>query len=86
MELSSVVDVPITLNTVWTGPNGFTATNTSYPVVITHITTIVINLFGRNESGIYTCAADLRSSLNIYHINGSTISDSLQVTTGETSS
>jgi hypothetical protein len=84
MELSSVVDVPITLNTVWTGPNGFTATNTSYPVVITHITTIVMNSFGRNKSGIYTCTVDLRSSLNIYHINGSAISDSIQVTTGET--
>jgi hypothetical protein len=59
--------------------------NTSYPVATTHTITIVINSFRRNESGIYACAADLRSSSTIYHnvINGSAISDSVQVTTGE---
>jgi hypothetical protein len=83
VELSPVVDVPMTLNTVWSGPDGFRAMNTSYLVVTTHTTTIAINSFGRNESGIYTCMADLRSSSTIYHINGSAISDSVQVTTSE---
>jgi hypothetical protein len=83
MEFSPVVDVPMTLNIVWSGPDGFTATNASYPVVTTHTITIVINAFERNESGIYTCMADLKSSSTIYHINGSAISDSVQVTTSE---
>ena len=81
MESSPVVDVPVTLNTSWTGPEGFTATNSSYLVVTTHTTKIVINSFERNKSGIYTCAVDLRSS-SIYHANSSAISDSVQVTTG----
>jgi hypothetical protein len=86
VELSPVVDVPMTLNIVWSGPDGFTATNTSesYPGVITHASTIMINSFGRNESGNYICAADLRSSSTVYHVNGTAISDSIQVTTGET--
>ena len=83
MESSPVVDVPVTLNTVWTGPDGFTATNSSYPVETTHTTTIVINSFKRNESGIYICMADFRSSSTFYHVNGSAISDSVQVTTDE---
>ena len=82
MESSLVVDVPVTLNTIWTGPEGFTATNSSHLVVTTLTTTVVINSFKRNKSGIYTCVVDLRSS-SIYHANSSAISDSVQVTTGE---
>lgn len=86
VELNQAVDVPMTLSTVWTGPNGFTTTNTSQPDMTTYTSTALINTFGRNNSGIYTCAATLRltsSSTNIYLINGSTTSDSVRVTTGE---
>ncbi len=83
MEFSPVVDVSMALNIVWSGPGGFTATNTSYPVEATHTIMIVINPFERNESGNYTCMADLRPSSTIYHINGSAIYDSVKVTTGE---
>lgn len=83
MELSPVVDVPMILNTVWTGPGGFMAANTSHPVMTTYTTTVIINSFGSNESGIYTCTAALSSTSAIYLINGSAISDSVHVTTGE---
>ena len=82
VELSPAVDVPMTLNTVWTGPEGFMAANTSHPVMTTYTTTTMINSFGRNESGIYTCAAALSFS-TIYLINGTAITDSVQVTTGK---
>ena len=77
-----MVDISVNLNTIWTGPEGFIATNSSYHVVTTRTTTIVINSFERNKSGIYTCTVDFGSS-SIYHANSSAISDSVQVTTGE---
>ena len=86
VELSQAVDVPMAINTVWTGPNGFTTTNTSWLVMSTYTSiAAVIYSFGRNESGMYTCAAALTaSSTHIYLINGSITSGSVQVTTGET--
>ena len=83
MESSPVVDVPVNLNTVWTGPDGFIAANSSYPVETNHTTTIVINSFKRNESGIYICTADFRSLSTFYHMDSNITSDSVQVTTGE---
>ena len=36
VELSPAVDVPVTVNTVWTGPDGFMTTNTAQPVTTTY--------------------------------------------------
>ena len=33
VELSPAVDVPVTVNTVWTGPDRFMTTNTAQPVM-----------------------------------------------------
>ena len=90
MELEPAVDVPVILNTVWTGPNGFTATNISQPIFginsATYISRAVVSSFGRNQSGVYTCTATLgaSSSSNPYLIDhDNTTSESIQVTIGE---
>ena len=87
VELSLAVDAPVTVNTVWTGLDGFRTTNTLQPDAggtTTYTSTAMISSFGRNQSGVYTCAVILSSSsTNSYLINSSTTSDSIQVTTRE---
>ena len=66
VELSPAVDVPVTVNTVWTGPAGFMRTN-SAPSVMGNTTTYNINStavvmsFNRNKSGDYICRATVTS-------------------------
>ena len=65
VELSPSVDVPVTVNTVWTGPAGFMTTNTAQPVMgntTTYISTAIVNSLGRNQSGDYTCTATVSSN------------------------
>ena len=93
VELGPAVDVPVILNTVWTGPNGFTATNISQPIsgissTMYNITSgAVTSSFRRDQSGVYICTASLnassRSSINPYLIDSDTTSESIQVTTSE---
>ena len=56
VELSPAVDVPVTVNTVWTGLDGFMTTNTGQSVIGYTSTTIV----SRERSGNYTCTATVR--------------------------
>ena len=58
VELSSAVDVPVTVNTVWTGPAGFSTTNTAQPVMgstTTYTSTVIVHSFGKNQNGEYRC-------------------------------
>ena len=60
VELSPVVNIPVNVTTVWTGPAGLMTTNTAQPVVgstTNYASTAMIRSFGRNESGVYTCTA-----------------------------
>ena len=86
VELNPMVDIPVTVITVWTGPAGFMTTNTAQPVVgntTFYISMVIINLFGRNNSGVYTCRATISSaSLNPF-INDSMTSSSTRVTVGK---
>ena len=84
VELSPAVDVPVTVNTVWTGPDGFMTTNTSQPVMgstTTYTSTMIVTSFGRNQSGIYTCNAIVTS--NSQYLTDSSKSGSKNVTTGK---
>ena len=90
VELGPVVDIPVILNTVWTGPDDFTATNISQPTFgmssTTYISRAIVSSFGRTQSGVYTCTAGLNasaSSIIPYLIDGITTSESIQVKTGE---
>ena len=60
VELSPSVDVPVTVNTEWTGPDGFTTTNTAQLVTgstATYTSTVTVRSFGREQSGVYSCNA-----------------------------
>ena len=84
VELSPLVDVPVTVNTVWTGPDGFMTTNTAQPVMgsaTTYTSTAVVNAFGRGQSGNYTCSAIVTS--NSQYLTDSLKSGSKNVTTGK---
>ena len=87
VELSPAVDVSVTVNTGWTGPAGFMTTNTAQPVkgsTTTYTsTTIMVNSFGRDQSGDYTCTATVSSTSSF--LTDSMGSSSTRVTVGKTS-
>ena len=86
VELSPVVDIPVTVVTEWTGPAGFMTTNTTQPVIVGYTSTAIISPFDRNNSGIYTCRAIVSSaSLNPF-VRESVTSSSARVTVGKISS
>ena len=70
VDLSPLVDVPVTVNTVLTTPDGFSDTSTAQPVMgssTNYYTTAMINSFGRSDSGLYNCGASLASMpTNVY--------------------
>ena len=85
VELSLAVDVPVTVNTVWTGPDGFMTTNTAQRVMgsnTTYNSTATVSSFGRDQSGNYTCTAIFSSTSSF--LNNSFQSDVKRVTTGKT--
>ena len=61
--LSPAVDIPVTVNTVWTGPAGFMVTNIAAVEInaTTYISITLIDSFGRNRFGNYTCAVTVSS-------------------------
>ena len=73
VELSPVVDVPVTVNTEWTGPDGVTLSSTT-PVMesLTRYTsTVMVSSFGRDQSGNYTCTATVSSTSSFLTDSGS---------------
>ena len=67
MELSQAVDIPVTVNTYFFGPERFSVNNSVIvePVMgrsTTYTTTAVISSFGTDNTGSYTCAAGLNST------------------------
>ena len=70
VELDPAVNVPVTVHTMWTGPNGFMAVdNISQPlmestgtVLATYTSTTMISSFGRDQSGVYECTATVSST------------------------
>ena len=71
VELSPAVVVPdrVTVNTVWTGPDGVTLSPTT-PVMenLTRYTsTAMVDSFGRDHSGDYNCSATIKlTSSNMF--------------------
>jgi hypothetical protein len=86
VELSPAVDVPVTVNTVLTRPDGFMRTSTAQPVMgstTSYAATFMISSFGRSDSGLYACGAVVSLPSNAYISDSSTVSHSVRVTTGE---
>ena len=83
--LNPAVDVPVTVNTVWTGPAGFMTTNTAQPVMgstTTYTSTAMVSSFGRDQSGNYTCTATV-SSTSLYLTDSRSQSGTARITVGK---
>ena len=87
VELNSVIDVPVTVPTVWSGPAGFRTTITAQPVMgsnTTYTSTAMVSSFGREQSGLYICTAEVTSSQTSQYITDSApVAGVAQVTVGE---
>ena len=81
VELSPAVNVPVTVNTVWTGPDGFSTNNTAQPVMestLTYVSTTVIISFTRNQSGNYSCMVTITSN-NSFLLTSDSFSSTIRV-------
>ena len=84
VELSPAMVVPVTVNTVWTGPAGFSTTNTAQPVMgstTTYTSAAVVRSFERDQSGNYTCTATVSSVSSV--LSPSSHSETVLITTGK---
>ena len=65
VELSPVVNIPVTVMTEWTGPAGFAANITAQPMegsTMNYASTAEVDSLERNESGVYTCMATITTT------------------------
>ena len=82
VNLNSSVDVPVTVNTVWSGPRGFRMSREAIGNNTIQTSTLNVSLFGRNNSGVYNCTATISSSNALIFMSDSRIG-TLRVTTGK---
>ena len=85
VEFSTAVDVPVTVNTVWTGPDRFMTTNTAQSTMgnaTTYTSTVMVNSFGRDQSGVYSCTATV-SPLSSFLTGSGPQSGTARVTVGK---
>ena len=81
-----MIDVPVIVNTVLTTDEGFMRTSTARPVMgssTNYTSTLTISLFGRSDSGLYSCSATVSLPSNEYINDSSTATHLVKVTTGE---
>ena len=89
VELSPAVDVPITVSTIWTGPNGalFPNDSDSEAVMENHTvytSTVTFSSFGKEQSGNYTCTASVNSLIPFVDDSNSTTNSTVtEVTVGK---
>ena len=65
VEMTPAVNAPVTVTTVWTGPDGFMTINAAQPVVgstTTYTSTAMVSSFRRHRSGVHTCTAIVGST------------------------
>ena len=81
--LAEYVD-SLTVNTEWTGPNGFSENGMAQRMgsTSTYISTAMVSSFGRDQSGNYTCTATV-SSTSSFLTTSDSISETTSVTVGE---
>ena len=62
VELSPAVDVPVTVNTVWTRPDGLTITSATNPTMKSltlYTSSSTLNSVESSDSGDYTCTVSI---------------------------
>ena len=89
VELSPAVDIPVTVKTVWTGPDGIMILSNDTVILMQNLSvytsTILISSFGRNQSGNYCCTASVNStSKSAFVVRVGSLSGTIKVTTGMT--
>ena len=86
VELDRSVDVPLTVDTVWNGPDNFNWNIMAQQMgnTTTYTSTVKVSSFGRNQSGDYTCTATV-SSMSSFIISPSPQSATSRITVGELS-
>ena len=68
VELSPAVDVPVSISTVWTGPDGSTLMSAAPPVMksFTHYTSdLKLNYVEPADSGNYNCTVSIGGEIRI---------------------
>ena len=84
--LDSSVDVAVTVNTVWTGPDNFNRNIMAQQMgsTTTYTSTVMVSSFGRDQSGDYTCTATVSSaSLSPFITGNPSMSGTSRITAGE---
>ena len=74
----------VTVNTEWSGPQGFMSLNIGQPDmgnITIYTSVVVIDSFGREESGEYSCTATL--SLQMLNVHSMAVSKVKRVTVGK---
>ena len=81
--LDSSVDVPVTVSTVWTGPDYFNRNIMAQQMgsTTTYTSTVMVSSFGREQSGDYTCTATV-SSASPFITSSMSSSSTTRVTVG----
>ena len=86
VELSPEVDVPVTMNTMWTGPDRFMHHNIAQPDMrsngIYMTSTVKIYSFNRNQSRNYNCTVTITSK-NSFLMTSDSSSNTTRVRVGE---
>ena len=83
--LDSSVDVSVTVNTMWTGPAGFSMNNIMAQQMVnttTYTSTVMVSSFGRNQSGNYNCTATV-SSASPFITGNPSMSGTSRISVGE---
>ena len=86
VELNPVIDVPVTVTTEWTGPDGFMTTNTAQPVVgsaTTYTSTAMVSSFERDQSGDYVCGASIDLVVSTFLVRSTQTTETVRVTLGK---
>ena len=68
VELSPVVDAPVTISTVWIGPDGSPLMYANYPTRLSfthYISTAVLRNIDLADSGEYTCTINVGSEITM---------------------
>jgi hypothetical protein len=86
VEFSPAVDVPVAVNTEWTGPyHGLSATDPLMESTNRYTSTATVSSFGRDQSGYYSCSASISSKSPLLDDSTSTTTtERIRVTTGKT--
>ena len=82
---SGAIDIPVTVNTEWTGPNEYTDSGMAQRMgsTTTYTSTAIVSPFGRNQSGNYTCTATVSSTSSLSFVLSTSESVTNMVTVGK---